>query len=383
MACLQTVLALDGVRDGSIGLGVGVSFDEASDGLSEKLEVIKRVVALHLLVKVRVEGDLLDVLAVAQLHKGLAGSVVGVEKFLEGVKDKVGGSVGLVVLGQVGRLDLGLGGKTLATVHEGNNLLGSHAARLGGKVDSLSGALGDVSGGISDKGDTSLDTARAVVLGDRVSLDLDDLSSLNLVTGTVADGLLVLLDGRAVDDGSRSDTDVVVLGEDPSVEIGRDVVTDVHLGHLLVELHLFVRDLDALLEGNGVVVLSGIHGLGDTGVGTVGSDNKVNLHLTGGSDRLAGLELLVLEGVPAVGVLAVVGRDINGRDETVDDLGSVLDGPVTEVGVEDLTTAHANVLIGLEGLTDVDFDTGGGDEVHLTDLLLFIASESKYKRRRH
>ena len=54
---------------------------------------------------------------------------------------------------------------------------------------------------------------------DRVGLDLDDLSPGNLVTGTVANGLLVLLDRGAVDYRTRSDTDVIVLREYPSVEI--------------------------------------------------------------------------------------------------------------------------------------------------------------------
>ena len=49
---------------------------------------------------------------------------------------------------------------------------------------------------------------------------------------------------------------MVVLGEHPSVEVGGDVVTNVHLSELLVELHLLVGDLDALLESDGVVVLA-------------------------------------------------------------------------------------------------------------------------------
>jgi len=64
-----------------------------------------------------------------------------------------------------------------------------------------------------------------------------------------ADGGLVLGDGWAVDNGAGADADVVVLGEDPRVKVGRDVVADVHLGEILVVGHLVVRDLNALLDG--------------------------------------------------------------------------------------------------------------------------------------
>ena len=254
-----------------------------------------------------------------------------------------------------------------AALHELDDGLGGHAAGLGGEVDALTGALGDVTGGVADEGDAALDTAGTVVLGDGVGLDLDDLATGNLLAGTVADGLLVLLDGGTVDDGAGADTDVVVLGEDPAVEVGGDVVTDVHLGHLLVELHLVVGDLDALLEGDGEVVKAGVHALGDAGVGTVGTDDDVDVH---GLGLAGGGALGELEVVDRVGLLGglVVGGDVDGGDEAVDGLGSVLDGAVAEVLVHDLTAAHADVLVGLEGVTDVDLDAGGGDEVHLADL---------------
>jgi hypothetical protein len=66
----------------------------------------------------------------------------------------------------------------------------------------------------------------------------------------------------------------------------------------------------------------------------------------------------------------VVGRDVNAGDKSVDALSSELKGAVAKVLVEDLTTAHTNVLIRLEGVSDVDFNSGWGDEVHLTDLLV-------------
>lgn len=44
---------------------------------------------------------------------------------------------------------------------------------------------------------------------------------------------LVLLDRWSVHHGTGTDTDVVVLREHPSVEVGGDIVTDVHLRHVL------------------------------------------------------------------------------------------------------------------------------------------------------
>ena len=41
------------------------------------------------------------------------------------------------------------------------------------------------------------------------------------------------------------------LGEHPAVEVGRDVVADVHLGQVHVVRHLVVGDADALLRTRG------------------------------------------------------------------------------------------------------------------------------------
>jgi len=364
---LKSLLRFDGVGEYSIRLGVGVSFDQASDGLAKKLQVIKRVVSLDLLVKVGVESNLLDVLGVAKFDEGLSGSVVRVEDLLQDVQNSVGRSVKAVVFLKVGLLDFFLGRKSLSTIHELDNFFGCHAARLGGKVDTFSGALGNVSGGVTDKCHTSLDTTRTVVLRDGVGFDLDDLSSCDLVSGTVADGLLVLLDGRSVDDGTGSDSNVVVLGEDPTVEIRGDIVTDVHLSHFFVEGHLVFRDLNSLLESDGEVVFTGIHGLGDTRVGTIGSDDHIDLHLIRGSGALALLEFLVVKSVLGFGSL-VVGRDINSGDKTVDRFGSVFNGAVSEVLVHDFTTAHTNVLIGLESISNGNLGSGRGDKIHSSDL---------------
>ena len=84
-------------------------------------------------------------------------------------------TVGLVELLNVGVLNLGLGGQPRAAGAEGNNLLGSHAAGLGRKVDPFARALGHVAGGVANQRDAADDAARAHVLGDGVSLDFHDL----------------------------------------------------------------------------------------------------------------------------------------------------------------------------------------------------------------
>jgi hypothetical protein len=355
---LDTLLALNGVGESLIGLGNRVSTDQASNGFSEELQIVKRVVSLDSLVQVGVESDLLDVLGVTELNESFAGSIVGVEHLLESVEDEVSGSVCVVVLLDVGLLDLGLGRQAGAVLHERGNFLSCHTSRLGGEVDTFSRALGHISSGITDKSDTSLDTSGAVVFGDGVGLNLDNLSSRNLVTGTVADGLLVLLDSRAVHNSSSSDTDVVVLGEDPSVKVGRDVVTDIHLSHLFVELHLLVGDLDTLLESNSKVVLPGIHGLGNTRVCTVTTDDEVDIHGLRGTSVGSYLVLLVTDGVLFLRSL-VVGGDVDAGNKTVDGDGTILNGAVAKELVEDFTTAHANVFVGLQSITNVHFDASG------------------------
>ena len=364
---LDALLALDGVGELGVWLSVGVSSDQATNGLAEELEVINWVVTLDSLVEVGVESHLLDVLGVAQFNESLSCTVVNVEDLLESIEHGVSWSVQAIILLDVGVFDLRLARKTGSSLHELNNFLSCHASRLGSEVDALTGTLGDVSSSITDKGDTTLNTTRAVVFWDRVGLDLDDLSSLNLVTGAVADGLLVLLDSRSVDDGSGSNTDVVVLGEDPTVEIWRDIVTDVHLSHFFIELHLLVRDLDAFLECDGEIVGSSIHGFGNARVRAISTNNQINVHRFRHASRGTLLVFLVVDGVLVLRDL-VVSRDVNAGNKTVDDLGTSCDSTVAEVFVENLTTAHTDVFVGLEGLTNVDLDTSWGDQIHLTNL---------------
>ena len=78
---------------------------------------------------------------------------------------------------------------------------------------------------------------------------------------------------------------MVVLGEHPPVEVGRDVVSHVHLGQVAEVGHLVFGDADALLERDGVVVLARVDLLGDAGVGAVGADDLFKLVGEGGRER--------------------------------------------------------------------------------------------------
>mmetsp|Transcript_7160 Transcript_7160/g.15532 ORF Transcript_7160/g.15532 Transcript_7160/m.15532 type:complete len:424 (-) Transcript_7160:245-1516(-) len=364
---LQTLHRLHRVGECLIRLGNGVSLDETSNGLAKEFDIIEGVVSLHLLVQVRVECDLLHIFGVAQLNERLTGTIVRVEHLLQDVEDSVGGSIKLIVISKVRPFNLFLGGKPLSAFHELNNGLSSHATGLGGEVDTLTRALGDIPSGISNEGHAALDAAGTIVLRDWVGLNLDDLSPSNLISSTVADGLLVLLNGRAVHNGSSSNTNVIIFGEDPSVEVRGDIVADIHLSHLLVERHLILSDLDALLEGNGEVVLASVHGLRHARVGAVGSDDEVDVHLGGFASRLARLEGLVFDGVLLLRLLVALGH-VDGGDEAGDGLSAIRDGAVAQELVHDLAAAHADVLVGLEGVADVHLHVGGGDEFHTAHL---------------
>lgn len=60
--------------------------------------------------------------------------------------------------------------------------------------------------------------------------------------------------------------------------------------------------------------------------------------------------------------------NVNLGNEALDGGGAVGDGTIAEELVHDFTTAHANVFVGLEGITNVDLDVAGGDEFHATNL---------------
>mmetsp|Transcript_13732 Transcript_13732/g.28795 ORF Transcript_13732/g.28795 Transcript_13732/m.28795 type:complete len:272 (-) Transcript_13732:101-916(-) len=162
---------------------------------------------------------------------------------------------------------------------------------------------------------------------------------------------------------------MVVLGENPSVEIRGDIVTDIHLSHLFVENHFVVRDLDSFLEGNGEVVFTGVHSLGDTRVGTISTDNHIDLHFARCSRGFSLLEFLVVKGVLSFGSL-VVGRNIDFGDKPVDWLSSEFNGTVPKVLVHDFATTHTDVLVGLKRISNGDLSSSRGDKIHSSDLTI-------------
>ena len=139
-----------------------------------------------------------------------------VEDLLQDVQDLVGGPVLAVPLVQV-VADGGLAHHALPVGRGLDDGLGAHATALGRKVNALTRALGDVTSGVSDERDTALAALGPGVLGNRVRFNTDDLAALSPGRGAIAGSLLVLLDGRLVDDGTGADGDMVVLGENPSM----------------------------------------------------------------------------------------------------------------------------------------------------------------------
>jgi len=144
--------------------------------------------------------------------------------------------------------------------------------------------------------------------------------------------------------------------------------------------------------------LTSIHGLGNTGVGTVAPNEDVNLE----DLRVSGLLAVVVREVDEEGILLALGH-VDLGDKTVDGNGTVLDGALAEVSVKNLTPAsqkeiqsladkkgahtaflcvsvalkfgrlsvhrpgHANVLVISEGLADGNLLASGGDHKHLAD----------------
>lgn len=109
---------------------------------------------------------------------------------LKDVEHEVSGLVQLVVVLDVGLLELLLGGELPGLLDALHDSFGSHSARLGCEVDALSRALGDVTRSVTHEGHAADHPSWAVVLGDGVRLDLDDLSPLDLGSRALADGVL-------------------------------------------------------------------------------------------------------------------------------------------------------------------------------------------------
>mmetsp|Transcript_47301 Transcript_47301/g.146472 ORF Transcript_47301/g.146472 Transcript_47301/m.146472 type:complete len:510 (+) Transcript_47301:401-1930(+) len=342
-----------------------VVLPEGAEGLAEQLHVAHGVVALHGLVEVGVEGHLLHVLLLAELHKALAGRVGGVEEPLQRVEHEVRGPVLGVpladVLSEVALLDHA--GAGLGALRDG---LCAHAAALGRKVDALAGALGHVARGVADERRAAARAPGPRVLRDGVRLHAQDLAALDAGRSAVADALLVPLDALLVHDGARAHGHVVALGEDPGVEVRGDVLAHVHLRALLVVLHLRVVDAHALLEGDGVLVLAGPDVLGHAAVGAVPAHDDV--HLQRLLRALARAALLLREVVVGedVGVVLALGQR-HAQEQAVDDRSAVLGSAVPQEGVQDLAPEHADELVVLERLADLHLLVRGRDHGHLAD----------------
>mmetsp|Transcript_5835 Transcript_5835/g.10519 ORF Transcript_5835/g.10519 Transcript_5835/m.10519 type:complete len:428 (-) Transcript_5835:55-1338(-) len=245
--------------------------------------------------------------------------------------------------------------------------LSAHATTLGSKIDALTRALSHIPCRITHEDGAVLHAPRARVLRDRVGLNTNDLPALNAYGGTVTDALLVALDSLLVDDGAGSDCHVVALGEDPGVEIWRHIISHVHLGTVLIVVHLRLRDAHALLESNGILVVASLNVLCDAAVGAICSHHNINFK--GLLLPLAGIAFLAAKVVVGEGVcLALVLRDGHSHEEAIDQGGPVLLSPLSKEVIQHLTAHHSNEFVILEGLTDLDFLVGRGDHGHLLHL---------------
>ena len=111
-----------------------------------------------------------------------------------------------------------------------------------------------------------------------VSFNLDHLTLEQPFGGPFSDSLLQTLN-QALVLLHRAGTNrhVVIFREHPGIEIRRYVCTDVHLREILVVGHLFRRKFDPFLEGNRHVVITGVHRLRHSGVGSIGTDDQVHI----------------------------------------------------------------------------------------------------------
>mmetsp|Transcript_8947 Transcript_8947/g.37885 ORF Transcript_8947/g.37885 Transcript_8947/m.37885 type:complete len:469 (+) Transcript_8947:245-1651(+) len=345
------------------GVAQRVGAHDGRDGVAEQLDVVDGVAGHHGLVQVRVEGHLLHVLVRAHLHESFARGVGAVENLLQDVENLVGGPVLAVPLVEV-RAEVGFVDGQSAVLRLLHHRFRGHATGLSGEVDALAGALSDVPRGVADESHATLHAPGSGVLGNRVRLDADDLAARALLLGALAHRRLVRLDRRLVHDRAGAHRDVVVLGEDPAVKVGRDVVADVHLRQILVVLHLLVGDLDALLERDGVVVLAGVDVLRDARVRAVGADHDVHFHRLRLANLSVGFVVVVVDGdraVPDAGVLEL-------HEQPVHKVGAEALRALAQEVIHHLAAAHADVLLVVQSLADVHRAVGRGDHLHLRNL---------------
>mmetsp|Transcript_3803 Transcript_3803/g.8379 ORF Transcript_3803/g.8379 Transcript_3803/m.8379 type:complete len:298 (+) Transcript_3803:504-1397(+) len=194
----------------------------------------------------------------------------------------------------------------------------------------------------------------------------DDLASSQLGGCALADRSLVLLNAGAVDHGAGTNRDVVVLREHPRIKIGRHVVTHVHLGKFFVELHLVLRDLHSLLECDRILIVTSIHRLCNARVGSICADDHIELRRS--RVVVAGCRRLVVRVVDRVWFITSFRRNVNAGHETVHGFRPKFDRAITKVSVEHLTPHHADVLMRLEGLSDIYLAVRRRDHLHLAHL---------------
>mmetsp|Transcript_21165 Transcript_21165/g.36346 ORF Transcript_21165/g.36346 Transcript_21165/m.36346 type:complete len:229 (-) Transcript_21165:862-1548(-) len=219
----------------------GVAAEKASHSLQQQTQVLGGISWNNSLVQVAVERHLLDVVVPTELNECLTGRVGIVEDGLQDIQDLVCCPIFVVPVLDVGIFELLLRRNPVPILTELDDGFGAHATRLRCKVDTLSGAFGHISGGITDEGNAANNTAGTRVLRNGVSLDFDQLAASKTLSRTDADGILVFLNAGAINDRARSNSNVVVLRENPGVEIRGHIISNVHLSEVLVVFHLVLR----------------------------------------------------------------------------------------------------------------------------------------------
>ena len=84
---------------------------------------------------------------------------------------------------------------------------------------------------------TSIRTTRTVMLGNRMCFYFD---TGNLISSTLMDGFLVLLDCGTIYNCSGSNSNAVVFRGKAAIEVGGYIISNVHLCHFFVKFHLFL-----------------------------------------------------------------------------------------------------------------------------------------------
>mmetsp|Transcript_101267 Transcript_101267/g.123986 ORF Transcript_101267/g.123986 Transcript_101267/m.123986 type:complete len:332 (-) Transcript_101267:164-1159(-) len=208
------------------------------------------------------------------------------------------------------------------------------------------------------------------MLRDGMCLHSDDLPPIDAHRCAVADALLIPLDALLVHHRPRAYGHMVALGEDPGVEIRRYIFTHIHLGTVLVVIHLLLRDFHTFLEGNGIFIVTSLNVFGHTAVGPIGPNDHI--HFQGLFHTLSSVALFIL--------IVIVGQDIrltlllrqgHSHEQPIDQGGSILLGPLPQEVIQHLTPDHADVFIILQGLANLNLLVGRGNHGHLTHLSVY------------